>query len=132
MAKLLLKGGRVVDPANGRDGVFDVLVDGDRVARVGRDLRADDGTTVIENAAREPEVDDLAHCLVSMGARIDGIGTGVLTVEGVDELRPFSHAPIADRIEIAARAVGTLGAFASTIASHASFVRSQRLSRSIA
>jgi UDP-N-acetylglucosamine 1-carboxyvinyltransferase len=58
------------------------------------------GTTVIENAAREPEVDDLAHCLVSMGARIDGIGTGVLTVEGVDELRPFTHKPIADRIEM--------------------------------
>ena len=42
MAKRLLKGGRVVDPANGRDGVFDVLVDGDRIARIGPDLRPGD------------------------------------------------------------------------------------------
>jgi dihydroorotase len=45
--KRLLKGGRVVDPAGGRDGMFDVLVDGDRIARVGRDLPAD-GATVVE------------------------------------------------------------------------------------
>jgi len=45
---LLLKGGRVVDPANGRDGMFDVLVDGGHIARVGTDLRADDGTTVVD------------------------------------------------------------------------------------
>jgi dihydroorotase len=48
MAKRLLKGGRVVDPANGRDGVFDILVDGDRIARVGQDLRADSDVTVVE------------------------------------------------------------------------------------
>jgi dihydroorotase len=48
MARRLLKGGRVVDPANGRDGVFDVLIDGDRIARVGRDLPADRDTTVTE------------------------------------------------------------------------------------
>src|SRR5580693_3328525 len=48
MSRFLLKGGRVVDPANGRDGVFDVLVDGDRIARVGRDLPIDAGTHVIE------------------------------------------------------------------------------------
>src|SRR3954463_11478666 len=46
MGKMLLKGGRVVDPANGRDGVFDVLIDGDRIARVGRDLPADGARTV--------------------------------------------------------------------------------------
>src|SRR5204863_301265 len=45
--KLLLKGGRVVDPASGRDGAFDVLIDGDRIARIGRDLPAD-GATVVE------------------------------------------------------------------------------------
>ena len=39
--KRLLKGGRVVDPANGRDGIFDILIDGDRIARVGKDLPAD-------------------------------------------------------------------------------------------
>src|SRR5438477_3995416 len=45
--KRLLKGGRVVDPANGRDGVFDVLIDGDRIARVGVDLTAGAGTTMV-------------------------------------------------------------------------------------
>ena len=44
----LLKGGRVVDPVNGRDGVFDVLIDGDRIVKVGRDLPVDAGTTVVE------------------------------------------------------------------------------------
>jgi dihydroorotase len=44
----LLKGGRLVDPASGRDGMFDVLIDGDRIARVGRDLPAERGTTVVE------------------------------------------------------------------------------------
>src|SRR3954447_9455503 len=47
MSKTLLKGGRLVDPANGRDGAFDVLIDGDRIARVGRDLPAD-GAAVVE------------------------------------------------------------------------------------
>jgi dihydroorotase len=47
MTKLLLKGGRVVDPANGRDGVFDVLIEGDRIARVGRDLQVDGDVTVV-------------------------------------------------------------------------------------
>src|SRR5678815_1792152 len=47
MTKRLLKGGRVVDPANGRDGAFDVLIDGDRIARVGRDLPAEPGVTVV-------------------------------------------------------------------------------------
>ena len=46
--KRLLKGGRLVDPANGRDGVFDVLIDGDRIAQIGRDLPADSGVTVVE------------------------------------------------------------------------------------
>jgi len=44
----LLKGGRLVDPASGRDGMFDVLIDGDRIARVGRDLPVERGTTVVE------------------------------------------------------------------------------------
>ena len=57
------------------------------------------GTTVIENAAREPEVVDLAGCLVAMGARIAGAGTDVITVEGVDELSTASYAVMPDRIE---------------------------------
>jgi UDP-N-acetylglucosamine 1-carboxyvinyltransferase len=58
-----------------------------------------DGETVLENAAREPEVTDLANLLVAMGARIDGIGTDRLVVQGVDQLHGASHAVIADRIE---------------------------------
>jgi dihydroorotase len=46
--KRLLKGGRLVDPANGRDGMFDVLIDGDRIAKIGRDLPVDNGVTVVE------------------------------------------------------------------------------------
>jgi len=48
MAKRLLKGGRVIDPANGRDGAFDVLIEGDRIARVGESLSADAGVAVVE------------------------------------------------------------------------------------
>ncbi len=46
--KRLLKGGRVVDPVSGRDGAFDVLIDGDRIARIGRDLPIDAGVEVVE------------------------------------------------------------------------------------
>ena len=58
-----------------------------------------DGRTVLTNAAREPEVSDLADCLVAMGARIDGIGTDRLTIEGVRQLHAATHAIIPDRIE---------------------------------
>ncbi len=57
------------------------------------------GTTQIENAAVEPEITNLAELLVSMGATIDGIGTNVLTIEGVDALHPASVETIPDRIE---------------------------------
>ena len=58
-----------------------------------------DGTTVLENAAMEPEVTDLADCLVKMGARIQGIGTPTLTIEGVERLSGTTHAVVPDRIE---------------------------------
>ena len=58
-----------------------------------------DGETIIENAAREPEVVDLANCLVSMGARISGAGTDVIRIQGVDQLHGTSHAIMPDRIE---------------------------------
>ena len=58
-----------------------------------------EGTTVIENAAREPEVVDLAQCLKAMGARIKGAGTDVVTIEGAETLRGASHHIMADRIE---------------------------------
>ena len=48
-------------------------------------------TTVLENAAREPEVEDLADFLNAMGAKIDGAGTDVITIEGVDELQPARY-----------------------------------------
>ncbi|MEL7302563.1 MAG: UDP-N-acetylglucosamine 1-carboxyvinyltransferase, partial [Pseudomonadota bacterium] len=57
------------------------------------------GETVIENAAREPEVADLANCLVRMGAEIDGIGSSTLTVQGKSELYGASHVVLPDRIE---------------------------------
>jgi UDP-N-acetylglucosamine 1-carboxyvinyltransferase len=59
------------------------------------------GTTVIENAAREPEISDLANFLSQMGATIDGVGTSRLTVEGVEALRPTTYTVIPDRIEAA-------------------------------
>ncbi|KVG04016.1 UDP-N-acetylglucosamine 1-carboxyvinyltransferase [Burkholderia vietnamiensis] len=58
-----------------------------------------DGETVIENAAREPEVSDLAHLLVAMGAKIDGIGTDRLVIQGVERLHGARHSVIPDRIE---------------------------------
>jgi UDP-N-acetylglucosamine 1-carboxyvinyltransferase len=58
-----------------------------------------DGESIIENAAREPEVADLAGFLVRMGARIDGIGTDTLRIEGVDRLSGVSHVVMPDRIE---------------------------------
>ena len=58
-----------------------------------------DGQTVLVNAAREPEIGDLAACLVAMGARIGGIGTDKLTIEGVERLHGASHRIIPDRIE---------------------------------
>jgi len=57
------------------------------------------GVTVLENAAREPEVTDLALCLNKMGARITGIGTDRLVIEGVDQLHGAEHAIMPDRIE---------------------------------
>ena len=58
-----------------------------------------EGTTVIENAAREPEVIDLAACLNKMGARITGAGTPQIVIEGVEKLHGCEHTVIADRIE---------------------------------
>lgn len=59
-----------------------------------------EGTTVLENAAREPEVQDLADCLIAMGARISGAGTSTITIEGVTELGGCTHRVLPDRIEI--------------------------------
>lgn len=58
-----------------------------------------EGVTTLENAAREPEVVDLAHCLVAMGAEIEGIGTQTLTIRGVDRLGGCDYSIMPDRIE---------------------------------
>jgi len=60
-----------------------------------------EGETVLENSAREPEVVDLARCLIAMGARIRGHGTDVITIEGVARLHGAEHAVMPDRIEAA-------------------------------
>lgn len=58
------------------------------------------GESVIENAAREPEIEDLAQCLVKMGAKIEGAGTSRIQVQGVSNLSPANHKIISDRIEV--------------------------------
>jgi UDP-N-acetylglucosamine 1-carboxyvinyltransferase len=70
-----------------------------------------DGVTVLENAAREPEVVDLAHCLIAMGARIEGAGSDTIRITGVEKLHGASHHILPDRIEsgtflVAAAATG--------------------------
>ena len=65
-----------------------------------------DGTTQIENAAREPEIQDLAAYLSGCGADISGAGTPTITIEGVDSLTPTKHEIIADRIEAGTFAIG--------------------------
>lgn len=57
------------------------------------------GTTILENAAKEPEVVDLAECLIKMGAKITGAGTDVITIEGVERLTGADHNIVCDRIE---------------------------------
>jgi UDP-N-acetylglucosamine 1-carboxyvinyltransferase len=84
-----LKGGHIVFPK--------VTVGGTHTALMGAVLA--DGTTLIENAAREPEVVDVADCLNKMGARISGAGSSRITVEGVGRLDGTRHPVVPDRIE---------------------------------
>ena len=70
-----------------------------------------DGTTILENAAREPEIIDLANCLTAMGAKIHGAGSDIITIEGVPSLHGAEHTVMPDRIEtgtflVAATATG--------------------------
>src|SRR3954447_21119174 len=88
-AKSGLRGAEIVFPK--------VTVGGTHVALMAAALAQ--GATVIENAAREPEVVDLADCLVKMGARISGAGTSRIVVEGVSRLTGASHEVLPDRIE---------------------------------
>ena len=60
-----------------------------------------EGTTVIKNAAKEPEIEDLGNFLNAMGAKVSGQGTGTISIEGVKSLNSASYTPIGDRIEAA-------------------------------
>jgi UDP-N-acetylglucosamine 1-carboxyvinyltransferase len=103
-AKIHIEGGYVeaVVPAGklkGVDHTFDkVSVGATENLLMAAALAA--GTTVLRNAAAEPEITDLAHLLVKMGARIEGIGSSTLTVQGSDRLGGAEHAVIPDRIEV--------------------------------
>ncbi|MGY1842165.1 UDP-N-acetylglucosamine 1-carboxyvinyltransferase [Modestobacter sp. SYSU DS0875] len=66
------------------------------------------GTTVVDNAAREPEIVDLCRMLTAMGARIEGAGTSTITVEGVTELRPVEYTTVPDRIVAGTWAIGAV------------------------
>ena len=79
------------------------------------------GETVIENAAQEPEIGDLAHCLIKMGAEIEGIGTPTLKIQGTDRLSGTEHHVLPDRIEAGtyAMAVAMTGGEAELIGARA-------------
>jgi UDP-N-acetylglucosamine 1-carboxyvinyltransferase len=68
------------------------------------------GTTVIDNAAREPEIVDLAEMLTAMGARIEGAGSQTIEVEGVDRFEPVHHVVVPDRVEAGTFAIATVAA----------------------
>ena len=78
-----------------------------------------EGITVLENAAREPEVVDLAHCLIQMGARIEGAGTDTLTIHGVDHLHGAEYEVMPDRIETGTFLVAAAMAGGRVRATHA-------------
>ena len=109
-AEIAIDGGYVIANAPGglRGGRIDfpkVTVGGTHVALMAATLAK--GTTVITNAACEPEVSDLAECLAKMGARIRGAGTPRIEVEGVDCLHGARHTVLPDRIEAGTYAIAT-------------------------
>jgi UDP-N-acetylglucosamine 1-carboxyvinyltransferase len=67
-----------------------------------------EGKTIINNAAKEPEIIDLANCLIAMGAKINGVGTGIIEIEGVKELHFAEYTTIGDRIEAGSYMLGAL------------------------
>jgi UDP-N-acetylglucosamine 1-carboxyvinyltransferase len=101
-AEIEIEGGYVIARAKkglrGAEIVFPkVTVSGTHVALMAASLAR--GTTMIENAAREPEIADVADCLNKMGAKISGAGTSSIIVEGVDKLNGARHSVLPDRIE---------------------------------
>lgn len=101
-AEILVEDGYIKAKVNGRLKGANILFDTVTVTGTENILMAAclaEGTSVIENAAREPEVTDLAECLIAMGANIKGLGTDRLVVEGVEKLHGCQHDVVADRIE---------------------------------
>jgi UDP-N-acetylglucosamine 1-carboxyvinyltransferase len=101
-AKIELEGGYVNAKCNGRLTGAEIVFPFTSVGATENLMMAAtlaDGETRLINAAREPEVIDLANCLVAMGAQIDGIGSDTLVIQGVERLGGTSHRVIADRIE---------------------------------
>jgi UDP-N-acetylglucosamine 1-carboxyvinyltransferase len=101
-ARIKVEGGYVVaDAPDGLHGAHfefpKVSVGATHVAMMAATLAH--GTTVLENAAREPEVVDLANCLIAMGAKITGAGTSIITITGVERLHGATHRVLPDRIE---------------------------------
>ena len=101
-AEITIEDGYIHAKSNGRlkgaHVVFDVVTVGGTENAVMAATLAD-GVTVLENAAREPEIVDLCQCLVAMGAEIEGIGTNRLVITGKEKLHGTSYAVMPDRIE---------------------------------
>ena len=103
-AEVLVEHGYIQARAQGKGGLTGARIVTDMVTVTGTEnlmmaAVLAQGETIIENAAREPEVVDLANCLVSMGAQIAGAGTARIRIQGVERLHGARHAIMADRIE---------------------------------
>lgn len=106
--KIELKDGYILAKVKGRLKGAEILFEKISVGATENILMAAtlaEGTTILKNAAKEPEVADLANCLVKMGADIQGIGTGKLTIKGVKKLHGTEYSIIPDRIEAGTYAI---------------------------
>ncbi len=107
-ANIVLEGGYIHATCNGKLQGADIYFDKISVGATANILMAAtlaEGKTVLHNAAREPEITDLAYCLRAMGAQIEGIGSSSLVIHGVHSLHGASHPVIADRIEAGTYAI---------------------------
>jgi len=104
-----LRGGEIVFPK--------VTVGGTHTAIMAASLA--NGTTVIENAAREPEIGDVAYCLNKMGAKISGAGTSRIVIEGVSKLHGARHSVLPDRIETGTYAMAVAMTSGDVLLQHA-------------
>ena len=107
-AKIEIKNGYILANVDGRLKGSHIIFPGVSVGATCNILMAAvlaEGETILENAAKEPEIGDLANLLNAMGAKIEGIGTAVLRIEGVEKLHGAKHKVIADRIEAGSYAV---------------------------